>query len=68
MPQQHKAQTHSGSHANVGMNRAWKRRLILIGPNRFERREDLHVAHAEKQLLENIVQHPIENVVSITRS
>lgn len=68
MPQQHKAQTHSGSHANLAVNRAHKRRKIYTGPNRFERREPLHVAHAEKQLLENIVQHPIENVVSITRS
>lgn len=37
--QVHKRNQHSGSHANLAVNRAHKRRRIFIGPNRAERRE-----------------------------
>lgn len=38
--QQHKRNRHSGSHANVAVNRAHKRAAIYMGPNRAARRLD----------------------------
>lgn len=49
--QQHKRNTHSGSAANVAVNRAWKRAKVYTGPNRAERREPLRFAHAEAALI-----------------
>lgn len=44
--QMHKAQTHSGSHANVAANRAHKRKAIYAGPNRAARRRELALDRA----------------------
>lgn len=41
--QMHKAQRHSGSHANLAVNRAHKRAKLYTGPNRAERRLDADV-------------------------
>jgi hypothetical protein len=41
--QQHKRNTHSGSHANVAVNRAWKRAKVYIGPNRAARRAEMRL-------------------------
>jgi hypothetical protein len=41
--QQHKAQRHSGSHANVAVNRAHKRAKVCAGPNRAQRREEMRL-------------------------
>ena len=41
MSQVHKANQHSGSHANVAVNRAWKRAKVYTGPNRAQRRTEM---------------------------
>lgn len=43
MSQAHKSQRHSGSHANVAVNRAHKRAKIYTGPNRAQRREEMRL-------------------------
>lgn len=82
--QMHKAQRHSGSHANLAVNRAHKRLAlkrqarvtINDNPNRITRRAPLRAAHAamldakaaEKAALEAMVGHPIVDVAGVTVS